>query len=134
MHPSVLHSLIPMTQVQIVRNCEVENSQPIKDVRKCNDFSKVPSGLNIMRLFAFLIFDFLIVSMAIHLEDQGQMSSSMFCLSVWNIPTNLVHMFAFLFLSPVLVPAIRRWRENLHFTCHSQDGNQIKRILAKSSQ
>lgn len=78
MHPSVLHSRIPMTQVQIVRNSEVENSQPIKDLRKCNDFSKVPCGLNIMRLFTFFIFDFLIVSMGVYLEDQGLMSSNMF--------------------------------------------------------
>lgn len=55
MHPSVLHSRIPMTQVQIVRNSEVENSQPIKDLRKCNDFSKVPSGLNIMRLHSLFL-------------------------------------------------------------------------------
>lgn len=55
MHPSILHSRIPMTQVQIVRNSEVENSQPIKDLRKCNDFSKVPSGLNIMRLHSLFL-------------------------------------------------------------------------------
>lgn len=69
--------------------------------------------------------------MGVYLEDQGLMSSSMFCPSLWKIPVIFVHMLAFLFFYPVLVPAIR-WRESLHFICHSQHGNQ-KRVLAKSS-
>lgn len=61
-----------------------------------------------MKLLAFFIFDFLIVLMGVYLKDQGWMSSSMFCLSVWKIPAIFVHMLAFLFFSPVLVPAIMR--------------------------
>lgn len=38
------------------------------------------------------------------------MSYSIFCLSVWKIPTIFVRMLAFLFFSPVLIPVIRRWR------------------------
>lgn len=64
-----------MTQVQMARNSEVENSQLIKNLRKCNDISKVHSGLNITILFAFPAFDFLLVSMSGYLEDHGLMSS-----------------------------------------------------------
>lgn len=70
------------------RNSEIENSQPIKDLRKFNDISKVSSVLNIMRLIAFPVFDFLLVSMCAYLEDQGLMS----CISFVFLCGNLYHL------------------------------------------
>lgn len=135
-----IHSFIPMTRVRMARNSEVENSQPIKNVRKCNDISKVPSGLNITRLFAFPVLNFLLVLMSGYLEDHGLMSSHISFVFLCGNPYHLCPYACFLILtlysSPCHKEMERRLTSHLPFTTWISERrslDKMKRVLAKSS-
>lgn len=124
----------------MARNSEVENSQPIKDLRKCNDISIVPSGLNIMRLFAFPVFDFLLVSMGGYLEDQGLMSSCISFVFLCGNPYHLYSYACFTILIPCSSPCHkemeRKLTSQLPFTTRISERrslDKMKIVLAKGS-
>lgn len=129
-----------MTQVWVARNSEVENSQPIKNLRKCSDISKVRSGLNITRLFAFPVFDFLLVLMSDYLEGHGLMSSRISFVFLCGNPHHLCPYAYFplltLYSSPCYNELERNLTSHLPFTAwisERRSSDYMKGVLAKNS-